>query len=142
LHSITKILRNGPKAHFPFNRLRWPAGLANANRSTTNPNLGFLEDGIIKGSKVLREVDFHEKRMFVSIPMVEEPYFSIPIEVPPTVVPTKSETSVANVVSPSTTTTEQDVPPSMQPGPYELVTQESLENIGSIVPIDASLQEP
>jgi hypothetical protein len=102
-----------PVTQHHINRLRWPAGLANANRLTTNPNLGFLEDAIIKGSKVLREVDLQEKRMFVSIPMVEEPYFSIPIEVPPTVEPTKSKTSVANVVSPSTTTTEQDVPPSM-----------------------------
>jgi hypothetical protein len=86
-----------------INRLRWPAGLANANRSTTNPNLGFLEDDIIKGSKVLREIDLQEKRMFVSIPMVEEPYFSIPIEVPPTVVPTKSETSAANAFMQSLT---------------------------------------
>jgi hypothetical protein len=43
---------------------------------------------MIKESKVLREVDFQEKRTYVPILMVEEPYFSIPDVVPPTVVTT------------------------------------------------------
>jgi hypothetical protein len=34
---------------------------------------------MIKGSKVLREVDLQEKRTYVLIPMVEEPYYSIPM---------------------------------------------------------------
>jgi hypothetical protein len=38
-----------------------------------------------------------EKRVFAPIPMVEEPYFSIPSEVPPLVVPTVSETPTTNV---------------------------------------------
>jgi hypothetical protein len=46
---------------------------------------------MIKGSKVLREVDLQEKRMYVPFSMVEEPYFSIPIVVPPTVIPTMGE---------------------------------------------------
>jgi len=66
----------------------------------------FLEDDMIKGSKVLREVDLQEKRTYVPIPMVEEPYFSIPAVVLPTVVMTRGETSAANIVSPSATTTE------------------------------------
>ena len=44
--------------------------------------------------------------MYVPIPMVEEPYFSIPAVVPPTVVTTRGETPAANIVSPSATTTE------------------------------------
>jgi hypothetical protein len=66
----------------------------------------FLEDDMIKGSKVLREVDLQEKRTYVPIPMVEEPYFSIPVVVPPTVVTTRGETPAANIASPSATTTE------------------------------------
>jgi hypothetical protein len=60
---------------------------------------------MIKGSKVLREVDLQEKRMYVPILMVEEPYFSIPTVFPPTVVTTRGETPVANVASPNATTT-------------------------------------
>ena len=52
----------------------------------------FREDDIIKSSKVLIEVDLQEKRTYVLIPMVEEPYFLMPIEVPPTAVLTRSET--------------------------------------------------
>jgi hypothetical protein len=66
----------------------------------------FLENDMIKGSKVLREVDLQEKRTYVPIPMVEEPYFSIPAVVPPTVVTTRGETPAANIASPSATTTE------------------------------------
>jgi hypothetical protein len=44
---------------------------------------------MIKGSKVLREVDREENRTYFPITMVDEPYFSIPAEVPPKVLPTK-----------------------------------------------------
>jgi hypothetical protein len=77
----------------------------------------FLEDDMIKGSKVLRDVDLQEKRMYVPFPMVEEPYFSIPTVVPPTVIPTVGETTTANVTSPSATTTKQVVSPSAHIGP-------------------------
>jgi hypothetical protein len=77
----------------------------------------FLEDDIIKESKVLREVDLPKKRTYVPFSMVEEPYFSIPIVVPPTVIPTMGETSVANVASPSATTTKQVASPSAHLGP-------------------------
>jgi hypothetical protein len=69
----------------------------------------FLEDGMIKGSKVLREVDLQEKRTHVPIPIVKEPYFSIPAEVPPMFVPTRGETPATNVASPNATTTKQVV---------------------------------
>jgi hypothetical protein len=70
----------------------------------------FLADDMIKGSKVLREVDLKEKRMYVPFPMVEEPYFSIPIVVPAIVIPTVGETPAANVTSPSATTEREMCP--------------------------------
>jgi hypothetical protein len=72
----------------------------------------FLEDDMIKGSKVLREVDLQEKRTYVLILMVVEPYFSIPVTIPPTVVLIGGETPTTNVASPSATTTEQVASPS------------------------------
>jgi len=44
----------------------------------------FLEDQMIRGSKAAREVNFEEKRVFVPIPMVQEPYFTLPVVVGPT----------------------------------------------------------
>jgi hypothetical protein len=78
---------------------------------------------MIKGSKVLREVNLQENRMYVPILMVEEPYFSILVVVPPMVVPTGGETPTANVASPSATTTEQVASPSAQPSSSESVAQ-------------------
>jgi hypothetical protein len=50
------------------------------------------------GSKVLREVDLQEKkRMYVPNSMVKEPYFSILVVFPPTVVPIGGETPTANI---------------------------------------------
>jgi hypothetical protein len=102
----------------------------------------FLEDDMIKGSKVLREVDLQEKRTYVPIPMVEEPYFSIPAVVPPTVVTTRGETPAANIVSPSATTTEQVTSPSAHSGSSESVAQESSHDSSSVAPSDAPMQEP
>jgi hypothetical protein len=67
---------------------------------------------MIKGSKVLEEVDLQEKRVYFPISMVEEPYFSIPAVVPPTVFLTGGATPTANVASPSASTTEQVATPS------------------------------
>jgi hypothetical protein len=101
----------------------------------------FLEDDMIKGIKVLREVDLQENRTYGLFPMVEEPYFSIPTMVPPTVIPTVSETPAANVASPSATTTKQEASPSMHLG-HEPVAQKSLEDTGSVAPSETPLQEP
>jgi hypothetical protein len=102
----------------------------------------FLEDDMIKGSKLLREVDLLEKRTYVPILMVEEPYFSIPAVVPPTVVTTRGETPAANIVSLSETTTEQVTSPSAQSGSSESVAHESSYDSSSVVPSDAPMQEP
>jgi len=48
----------------------------------------FLEDQMISGSKAAREINLEEKRVFVPIPMVQEPYFTLPIVVGPTAVVT------------------------------------------------------
>jgi hypothetical protein len=53
---------------------------------------------LIKRSKVLREVDLQKKRTHVPIPMVEEPYFSIPAVVPLTIVTTRGKTPATNIV--------------------------------------------
>ena len=102
----------------------------------------FLEDDMIKGSKVLREVDLQEKRTYVPIPMVEEPYFSIPAIVPPTVVMTGGETPATNVASPSATTKEQVASPFAPPSSSEPVAQESSHDSSSVTPSDALMQEP
>jgi hypothetical protein len=41
----------------------------------------FLEDEVIRGSTVPREIRLEEKRVYVSTPMVREPFFSIPADV-------------------------------------------------------------
>jgi hypothetical protein len=41
---------------------------------------------MINGSMAPQEIDLQEKRVFAPIAMVEEPYFSIPVEVQPLVV--------------------------------------------------------
>jgi hypothetical protein len=96
---------------------------------------------MIKGIKVLREVDLQENRTYGLFPIVEEPYFSIPTMVPPTVIPTMSETPAANVASASATTKKQEASPSMHLGP-EPIAQKSLEDTGSVAPSDTPLQEP
>jgi hypothetical protein len=77
--------------------------------------------------------------MYVPISMVQELYFSIPVKVPPTIVPNGS-THPTNVASPNITTREKVASPSMRPGPSKSVMLESLENSGCIVPNEAPLQ--
>ena len=36
---------------------------------------------MIRGSKAAREITFEEKRVFVPIPIVQEPYFTLPVVV-------------------------------------------------------------
>jgi hypothetical protein len=43
----------------------------------------FLEDDVIRGSTVPREIRLEEKRVCVSTPMVAEPFFSVPAAVTP-----------------------------------------------------------
>ncbi|WVZ70207.1 hypothetical protein U9M48_018889 [Paspalum notatum var. saurae] len=64
---------------------------------------------------VPREVNLKEKRMYVPFPMVEEPYFSMPVEVAPPVQPTVVATPAVDVGSPSTTVDEQEIVPVPEP---------------------------
>jgi hypothetical protein len=43
----------------------------------------FLEDEVIRGSTVPREIRLEEKRICVPTPMVAEPFFSVPAAVAP-----------------------------------------------------------
>ena len=38
----------------------------------------FLEDEMMRGSMVAREIDLEEKRMYAPTPMIYEPFFSLP----------------------------------------------------------------
>jgi hypothetical protein len=56
----------------------------------------FLEDNMIRGSMVAREISLQEKQVHVPTPMVEEPFFTLPIAVEPTVQDTMKPTPVAS----------------------------------------------
>jgi len=45
----------------------------------------FLEDDMVKGGMVAREINFVEKRVYVPTLMVQEPFFSLPIAAVPIV---------------------------------------------------------
>ena len=45
----------------------------------------FLENDMIKGSMVAREINFEEKRVYVPTPRVQEPFFMLPVVAVPTV---------------------------------------------------------
>jgi hypothetical protein len=56
----------------------------------------FLEDNMIKWSMVPPEISLQEKRVNVPTPMVEEPFFTLPAAVAPTVQDTIVPTPVAS----------------------------------------------
>jgi len=45
----------------------------------------FLEDQMVRGSMVARKIDLEEKRVFVPTPMIQEPFFALPVAAAPTV---------------------------------------------------------
>ena len=45
----------------------------------------FLEDEMVRGSIVAWEINFEEKRVYVPTPMVQEPFFSLPVAAAPTI---------------------------------------------------------
>ena len=68
----------------------------------------FLEDDMIRGSMVAREINFEEKRVYVPTPMVQEPFFTLTIVAVPTVQDTVVTTPV--VSSPVATMDEHEEP--------------------------------
>ena len=45
----------------------------------------FLEEDMIRGSMVACEISFEEKRVYVPTPMVQEPFFTLPVVAVPIV---------------------------------------------------------
>ena len=68
----------------------------------------FLEDDMVKGSMVAREINFEEKWVYVPTPMVQEPFFSLPVAAAPTVQDTVITTPV--VSSPMAIINEHEEP--------------------------------
>ena len=71
----------------------------------------FLEDEIVRGSMVAREINLEEKRVYAPTPMIHEPFFSLTAVAAPIV----SDTMVpAPVVIPSVATMNDDKEPVLQ----------------------------
>jgi hypothetical protein len=45
----------------------------------------FLEKELIRGSMVVREINIKEKRVYMPTLMVQDPFFTLPVVVAPTV---------------------------------------------------------
>ena len=45
----------------------------------------FLEEQMVRGSMVPREIDLEEKRVYAPTPMIQEPFFSVPVVAAPAV---------------------------------------------------------
>jgi hypothetical protein len=74
----------------------------------------FLEDEMIRGSMVAREIDLEEKRVYAPTPIIYEPFFSLPAVAAPTV----QDTVVpAPVVIPPVATMNDDE----EPVPQDLI---------------------
>ena len=68
----------------------------------------FLEDDMVRGSMVVREINLEEKRVHVPTLMVQEPFFTLPIVTAPTVQDTVVTTPV--ISSPVATMNEHEEP--------------------------------
>jgi hypothetical protein len=68
----------------------------------------FLEDEMLRGSMVARKIDLEEKRVYVPTPMIQEPFFKLPVLVAPTVRDTVVPTPV--VSSPIVTVNDDEKP--------------------------------
>ena len=84
----------------------------------------FLENGMIRGSMVPREINLEEKRTHVPMPIVEEPYFSIPTEVATPVQTTVTATPVVNAgpsgtIAQTPTVAESPAPTVLEPQELE-----------------------
>jgi len=71
----------------------------------------FLEDEMMKGSMVAREIDLEEKRVYAPTPMVQEPFFELPAAATPTL---QDVMVPAPVVIPPMATTNEDEEPMVQ----------------------------
>ena len=81
----------------------------------------FLEDEMMRGSMVAREIDFEEKRVYAPTPMIHEPFFSLPAVAAPTVQDTVVPTLV---VIPPVATMNNDEKPVLQDPVEHIATHE------------------
>ena len=83
----------------------------------------FLEDDMIRGSMVAQEISFEEKQVYMPTPMVQEPFFTLPV-----VVPTVQDTIVtASVVSSLVATMNEHEKPVLQDLLEPVVTHEGVQ---------------
>jgi hypothetical protein len=57
----------------------------------------FLEDEMVRGSRIPQEIALEEKRVCAPMPMIQEPHFSVPVLTVPTVCMTVDMTPVSTV---------------------------------------------
>jgi hypothetical protein len=72
-----------------------------------------LEDEMMRGSMVAREIILEEKRVCVPTPIIQEPFFELPVLVAPTVPDTVVPTPV--VSSPVVTVNNDEEPVLQEP---------------------------
>ena len=68
----------------------------------------FLQDEMMRGSMVAREIDLEEKRVYAPTPMIHEPFFSLPAVATPTIQDTVVPTPV--VILPMATMNDDEEP--------------------------------
>jgi hypothetical protein len=71
----------------------------------------FLEDEMMRRSVVARKIDLEEKRVCVPTPMIQEPFFSLPVAAAPT---TQDIVVLAPVVISPVATINDDEEPVLQ----------------------------
>ena len=81
----------------------------------------FLEEEMVRGSMVAREIDLEEKRVCVPTPMIEEPFFSLPVAAAPTIPDIVMPTPV---VSSPAVETNVDREPNLQDPTEPIATDE------------------
>ena len=71
----------------------------------------FLEDQMVRGSMVARKIDLEEKQVFVPTPMIQEPFFALPVAAAPTL---QNTIVTAPIVSSPVVATNENEEPILQ----------------------------
>ena len=85
----------------------------------------FLEDQMVRGSMVARKIDLEEKRVFVPTPMIQEPFFALPVAAAPTL---QNTIVTAPIVSSPVVATNQNEEPVLQDPIEQTATDEGGNN--------------
>ena len=85
----------------------------------------FLEDQMVRGSMVARKIELEEKRVFVPTPMIQEPFFVLPVAAAPTV---QNTIVLAPIVSSPVVATNQNEEPVLQDPIEQTATDEGGNN--------------